>query len=140
MQKCRFACAVFCLCALLLVTVARSAAQDVNFVGTWQMSMADNGQGQNGGGEGRHGGRGGAQALTITKNGDKFQVTHKTQRGDKTSDATVSGNTISWTEQREGRDGETMTISYKATVDGDSMNGSTTGGRASRNFTAKRSN
>jgi hypothetical protein len=122
------------------VAVAKSAAQDVNFVGTWQMTMADNGQGQNGGGEGRRGGGGGgAQSLTITKNGDKFQVTRKTQRGDKTSDASVSGNTISWTEQREGRDGGTMTISYKATVNGDSLNGSISGGRFNRNFTAKRS-
>lgn len=73
-------------------------------MGTWDMTMTGGGGGQGGGqggGEGRggeRGGAGGAQLLTIAKDGEKFKVTHKTPRGDNTSDATVSGNTISWTE------------------------------------------
>jgi len=98
--------------------------------------------GGQGGGEGRggeRGGGGGAQSLTIAKDGEKFKVTHKTPRGDNTSDAAVSGNTISWTEQRTGRNGETMKIDFKATLDGDTLKGTVSGGRFNREFTAKRS-
>jgi hypothetical protein len=87
----------------------------------------------------RGGGGGGAQSLTITKDGDNFNVTHKTPRGENTADATVSGNTITWTEQRQGRDGDTMKIGFKATLDGDTLNGTMSGGEFSREFTAKRS-
>ena len=66
-------------------------------------------------------------------------MTHTTPRGDMTYDATVSGNTISWTEMRQGRDGNTMSIEYKATVDGDTMSGTMGGGQFNRSFTAKRS-
>lgn len=102
------------------------------FAGTWDMTMAAM---QGGGGNGG----GGAQSLVITQDGDKYKVTHKTQRGDVTSDATVDGSSISWTEQREGRNGNTMQMQFKATVDGDSMKGTMGGGRFSRDFTAKRS-
>ncbi|MGC1105427.1 MAG: hypothetical protein WA876_02725, partial [Candidatus Acidiferrales bacterium] len=91
-----------------------------------------------GNGGGNRGGNGGAQSLVITQDGDKYKVTHKTRRGDVTSDATVDGNAISWTEQRQGRNGNTMQIQFKATVDGDSMTGTMSGGRFNRDFTAKR--
>jgi hypothetical protein len=148
MKKLRLGFAVVYLVALLLsLTAFQAAAQDANFVGTWDMTVAGGGQGggQSGGqgdgqaGGGHRGGRGGGpQSLTIAKDGDKFKVTHKTQRGDNTSDATVSGNTISWTEQRQGRDGNTMTIEFKATLDGDTLKGTMGGGQFSREFTAAR--
>src|SRR5580658_8074479 len=145
MKKVRIGFAGFYLVALLLsMTAYQAAAQDANFVGTWDMTVTGGGRGggQGGGqgGGGNRGGGGGAQSLTITKDGDKFKVTHKTPRGDNTSDATVSGNTISWTEQREGRDGNTMKIEFKATLDGDTLKGTMGGGQFSREFTAKRSN
>jgi hypothetical protein len=132
----------FYLVALLLsMTAYQAAAQDANFVGTWDMSVTGGGRGAGQGGGGNHGGGGGgAQTLTITKDGDKFQVTHKSPRGDNTSDAAVSGNTISWTEQRQGRDGGTMKIEFKAALDGDALKGTMGGGQFSREFTAKRSN
>lgn len=121
-----------CVFALLLsLGVIRANAQEApNFVGTWEMTMAAM---QGGGGNG-----GGAQSLVITQDGDKYKVTHKTPRGEVTSDATVDGNAISWTEERQGRNGNTMQIQFKATVDGDSMKGTMGGGRFSRDFTAKR--
>jgi len=82
---------------LLLAIVVQAAPQDTNFVGSWDMTMAAGGPGGRGGqgGEGGHrGGGGGAQSLTIAQDGGKYKVTHKTPRGEKTSDATVSGNTI----------------------------------------------
>jgi hypothetical protein len=142
MKKLRVGFAGFYLVALLLsMTAYQAAAQDANFVGTWDMSVTGGGRGAGQGGGGNHGGGGGgAQTLTITKDGEKFQVTHKSPRGDNTSDAAVSGNTISWTEQRQGRDGGTMKIEFKATLDGDALKGTMGGGQFSREFTAKRSN
>jgi hypothetical protein len=142
MKKLRMGFAGFYLVALLLsMTAYQAAAQDANFVGTWDMSVTGGGRGAGQGGGGNHGGGGGgAQTLTITKDGGKFQVTHKSPRGDNTSDAAVSGNTISWTEQRQGRDGGTMKIEFKATLDGDALKGTMGGGQFSREFTAKRPN
>jgi hypothetical protein len=145
MQKTKWILGGICVFALALSLIAiRANAQNApNFVGTWNMTMAapegggGNGGGGNGGGANR-GGRGGAQSLVIAQDGDKYKVTHKTARGDVTSDATVDGSSISWTEQREGRNGNTMQISFKATVDGDSMKGTMSGGRFNRDFTATR--
>jgi hypothetical protein len=140
MKKLRLGFAGFYLVALLLsMTAFQAGAQDANFVGTWEMTITGGGRGGAQGGGGNHGG-GGAQSLTVTKDGDKFKVTHKTPRGENTSNASVSGNTISWTEQRQGRDGNTMNIDCKATLDGDTLQGTMGGGQFSREFTAKRSN
>jgi hypothetical protein len=129
---------------LLSLTASQAAAQDANFVGTWDMTVTGSGRGggqggSQGGDQGNganHGSRGGPQSLIIAKDGDKFKVTHKTPRGGNTSDATVSGNTISWTEQRQGRDGNTMQIEFKATLDGDTLKGTMGGGQFTREFTA----
>jgi hypothetical protein len=139
MQKLRLGfVALWVLALLLSVTAVQAAPQDANFVGAWDITMAAGGQG--GGGGSRGGGRGGAQSLTITQNGDKLKVSHKTPRGENAYDATVSGNTISWTEERQNREGNTMKIQYQATLNGDTMTGSMGGGQFSREFTAKRSN
>jgi hypothetical protein len=146
MKKLRLGFAGFYVIVLLLsLTVFQAAAQDANFVGTWDMTVTGGGRGggqgggqDNGQAGGGHRGGGGAQSLTITKDGDKFKVTHKTPRGDNTSDAAVSGNTISWTEQRQGRDGNNMQIEFKATLDGDTLKGTMGGGQFTREFTAKR--
>jgi hypothetical protein len=151
MKKLRLGFAIIYLVALLLsLTAFQAAAQDATFVGSWDMTVTGGGRGgQNGGqgggqgdgqsgnqaGGGHHGG-GGPQSLTITKDGDKFKVTHKTPRGENTADATVSGNTISWTEQRQGRDGNIMKIEFKATLDGDTLKGTMGGGQFTREFTA----
>lgn len=137
MQKTKWALAGICIFALVLsVAVIRTNAQNApNFAGTWDMTMAA----PQGGGGGNGGGNGAAQSLVITQDSGKYKVTHKTPRGDVTSDATVDGNAISWTEERQGRGGNTMQIQFKATVDGDSMTGTMSGGRGSRDFTAKRS-
>lgn len=146
MKKLRLGFAAVYLVALLLsLAVFQAAAQEANFVGTWDMTVTGGGRGggQAGGqgdgqaGGGHHGGRG-PQSLTITKDGDKFKVTHKSPRGENTSDAIVSGNTISWTEQRQGRDGDTMKIEFKATLDGDALKGTMGGGQFTREFTAAR--
>ena len=144
MQKFKFGFAALCIFALLLsVTAVQATPQNASFVGSWDVTMTGGGPGggggQGGGGE-RRGGGGGAQSLTITQDGDKFKVDHKTPRGENTYDATVSANTISWTEERQNREGNTMKIEYKATLNGDTMTGTMGGGQFSREFTANRSN
>jgi hypothetical protein len=145
MQKFRLGFAVLYVFALLLlsVTVLRAAPQDASFVGSWEMTVTGGGEGggQNGdqGGRGGNRGGGGPQSLTITQDGDKFKVTHKTRRGENAYDATVSGNTISWTEERTGPNGNTRKIQFKATLNGDAIKGTMGAGEFSRDFTAKRS-
>jgi hypothetical protein len=144
---------------LLVATLAYAAPQAAaNFAGTWTVDMqgggpggrgpsGDGNGGNNGGGNGGDnsgGGNGGGHrgmgpsTLVITQDGDNYKVTHKTQRGDVTSAATASGTTISWTEERQGRDGNTMKVTWKATIDGDAMKGTVSGGQFSRDFNAKR--
>jgi hypothetical protein len=148
MQKLRFSFSLYLLAILLFASVAlaNAAPQESNFVGTWNMTVnggqggggrqtGDQGEAQDEGGGHRGGG---AQTITITKDGDTFKVDHKTHRGDLVSNATVSGNTISWSEERKGRDGNSHTTQFKATLDGDSMSGTLAGGQFSRTFTAKR--
>jgi hypothetical protein len=141
MHKSSLKFSLLCFSVLLLAVAAVQAApQNVNFVGTWEMTMSGGGEGGGGGqgGGGGHRGGGGPQTLTISQSGDKYKVSRKTRRGEIASDATVSGNTISWTEERQNREGETMKIQFKATLDGDSMKGTMAGGQFSREFTAKR--
>ena len=139
MQRVKWMLGVICSVALTvwLAALPSKAQSAPNFAGTWDMTMAAP-QGGGGGGNGGGGGGGGAQSLVITQDSGKYKVTHKTPRGDVSSDATVDGNTISWTEQRQTRNGDTMQIQFKATVDGDSMTGTMSGGRFNRDFTAKR--
>ena len=146
MQKFRIGLAVLHVFALLLlsVTVLRAAQKDASFVGSWEMTVTGGGQGggqdgDQGAGGGNRGGRGGAQSLAITQVGDNFKVSHKTRRGENAYDAVVTGNTISWTEERTGPDGNTRQIACKAPLTGDTMTGTMGGGKFSREFTAKRS-
>jgi hypothetical protein len=146
MQKFRLGFAGFYVFALLLlsVTVLRAAQKDASFVGSWEMTVTGGGQGggqdgDQGAGGGNRGGRGGAQSLAITQVGDNFKFSHKTRRGENAYDAVVTGNTISWTEERTGPDGNTRKIACKATLTGDTMTGTMGGGKFSREFTAKRS-
>jgi hypothetical protein len=150
----RFFAAVFIILVMTAGAIRAAAQTDtVNFVGSWQIAMEGRGPrgpgsaggpgGQDGAGgpdgAGGRSGRGGQQVLTIAQDGEKLKVTRKSPRGDETFDATVSGNAISWTETREGRDGNSRSIEYQATVDGDTMKGTMAGGQFSRPFTAKRS-
>ena len=137
MKKHKLAFARFCALALLFTVATSMEAQDASFGGTWELTMTGGGHGGQGG---NRGGSAGTQSLTITQDGDKFKVNHKTARGENTYDATVSGNTISWTEVRQNREGNTMSIAYKATLDGDTLKGTMAGGQFNREFTAKRSN
>ena len=80
------------------------------------------------------------QSFVITADGGNFQVSHRTRQGETVSQATASGNTLSWTEQRTGREGRTVEMKFTATVTGDTMQGTLAGprGRVQREFTGTR--
>lgn len=130
-----------CVFALLLSVVAVHAQANANVAGTWEITMAPpaggGGSGQGGGG-GQGGGAPQPQTLTLKQDGAKLSGSMSGRGGDTPIDGSVSGNTVTFTITRAGRDGNSMTITYTATVSGDSMTGKASGGRGDREFTAKK--
>jgi hypothetical protein len=136
MQISRFMVSGLTVVALLLSMAAtRATAQSDKLVGTWKVTLEAN----SGGGAAAQGGDGATETLTISQEGGKYKVIHKSHRGEQTCDATVDGNNISWTEQRKTHDGETVKVNYNATLNGDTLNGGYKGGPYERGFNAKRS-
>lgn len=85
-----------------------AAAADVS--GTWEMTS-----------QGRRGER--TMEISIVQDGEKITVTMPGRQGnDMTGEGTIQGNAIEWTITRETPRGE-FTLTYKGTVDGDSMSG-----------------
>ena len=80
------------------------------------------------------------QAFVITADGSNFQVSHRTRQGETVSQATASGDTLTWTEQRTGPQGRSVEAKFTATVTGDTMQGTIAGprGRVQRQFTGTR--
>jgi hypothetical protein len=122
------------LALLLFMSVSRATAQDNKLVGTWKVTLEPN----SAGGAAAEGGGGATEILTISQEGGKYKVIHKSHRGDQTCDATVDGNNISWTEQRKTHDGTTVKVNYNATLNGDTLNGGYKGGPWERGFNGKR--
>ncbi len=151
MKKSAICLAALCACALLLAGVALNAAPQgaANVAGTWTLTMAPNPNGGGGGGGGgRPGGGGGGggtppapPTVTFKQDGMKLTGTQTGGRqGDIAIDGSVSGNTVTWTVKRNMR-GTDVTLTYKATVDGDTMKGSVTSTMENsqpRDFTAAR--
>ena len=136
MQISRFTVSGLTVVALLLSMAAtRATAQSDKLVGIWKVTLEAN----SGGGAAAEGGGGATEILTISQEGGKYKVIHKSHRGDQTCDATVDGNIISWTEQRKTHDGTTVKVNYNATLNGDTLNGGYKGGPWERGFNAKRS-
>jgi hypothetical protein len=135
MQKSRFIISGLTVLALLLsMSVTLAAAQNDKLVGTWKVTLEAN---SSQGADARRGDSD-TETLTISQEGGKYKVTHKSHRGDQTYDATVNGNSISWTEERKTHNGETVKVNYNATLNGDTLNGGYQGGPYERGFNAKR--
>lgn len=143
--------AAVCACLLLLSVVAVNATPQApaNVAGTWTLTMAamtppagGGGGGGNGGGGGQ--GRGGfSPAFTFKQDGAKISGTLPGRNGgpDTNFEGSVAGNTVTWAVSRTGRDGNAVTTTYKGTVDGDNMKGTSTSTNANaqpRDFTATR--
>jgi hypothetical protein len=135
MQKSRFIVSGLTVLTLLLsLSGAHATPQNDKLVGTWKVTLEAN---SSQGADARRGDSD-TETLTISQEGGKYKVTHKSHRGDQTSDATVDGNTISWTEDRNAGHGDTVKVNYSATLNDDTLNGSYKGGPYERGFNAKR--
>jgi hypothetical protein len=112
---------------LVFFLIGSAGATDVDVTGDWEMTMESP--------------RGGemTRAVHIEQDGEKITVTMESRRGDAvTAEGTIKGKEIEWTVTRETPRGS-MTLVYKGTVDGDTMNGTVEfGDFGSGNWTAKR--
>ena len=115
------------LAALAILAVLSLAAWAVDVSGTWIMSRP-----------GRDGQMMDSE-ITIAQEGNKIKVTMPGFRGGDpiTSDGTIEGNAIAWKVVRQGPQGE-MVMTYKGTVDGDTMKGTFTVMENEREWTAKK--
>jgi hypothetical protein len=146
MKKTSMWLAAFCACALLLSVVAVNATPQApaNVAGAWTITMAPPPAGAGGGAGGGQGrGPGGPIVMTFKQDGAKLSGSMPGRNGgpDTTFEGTVTGKDLTWTIKRTGRDGNEVTITYKATVDGDNMKGTSTSSMANatpRDFTATR--
>jgi hypothetical protein len=109
--------------ALGMVAQAQAPAK---VAGTWTMTN----QGRNGVV---------TNTLTITQDGGNIMGTMKPETGDalKLEAGTVTGNDVTFTVTRMGRNGEQKVV-YKGTVTGDSMKGTFMQGQNSVDWSAKR--
>ena len=101
------------LTALAVMAVLTLAAWAVDVSGIWTMSTP---------------GRDGQMMerdITIAQDGNKIKVTMPGFRGGDpiTGEGTLEGNAIEWKITRTRPDGQEMTMTYKGTVDGDTMKG-----------------
>jgi len=111
---------------LLVFGVVAQAQQAANVAGNWELTQP-----------GRNGPQ--TQALTIDQKGDALTGTLKGAQGDPVPlTGTVSGNNITFTVKRQGRNGEVV-IEYKGTLDSGTLKGTVMMGQNSVEWTAKRS-
>ena len=119
----------FATMLLLLAATLTAAAIDVS--GVWEMTS------QSPRGDER------TREITIVQEGEKITVTMPGRQGDEvTGEGTLKGNAIEWTITRETPRGE-FTMTYKGTVEGDTMSGETEmgggmGGGRTMEWTAKK--
>jgi hypothetical protein len=99
------------LCLGLLAVAALSLfALAVDVSGTWELTS-----------QSPRGER--TSDITITQEGDAIKVTMPGRQGDEiTGEGMVSGNDIEWTITRSTQQGE-FSMTYKGTVEGDTMSG-----------------
>lgn len=101
------------LAALAILAVLSVAAWAVDVSGTWEMTSP---------------GRDGAMMtrdITIVQEGNKIKVTMPGRPGGDplTGEGTIEGNAIEWKIVIQRPDGQEMTMTYKGTVDGNTMKG-----------------
>ncbi len=114
------------LCAMALLVIPMSALQ-ANVAGDWEISS-----------EGPRGTR--TTNIHIEQDGEKITVTMPGMRGggEIKAEGTIKGNDIEWSITRQTQRGD-ITITYKGTVEGNTMSGTVQmGDFGSREWTAKK--
>jgi len=73
----------------------------------------------------------------FTQDGDKLTVTMVGPRGGEASgEGTIQGNSIQWSITRSGPEGNSLTVTYKGTVEGTTMSGTAENPRGTANWKA----
>ena len=117
--------AVVCMFALAFSVVA-AAQKPVSIAGKWELT----GQGQQGPT---------TSTVTFEQDGEKLKGNIEGARGGPAPlEGSVKGNKVTFKVTRSRPDGQTMTIEYEATVEGDSMKGTRGAGDRKSDFTAKK--
>ena len=76
--------------------------------------------------------------VTFEQDGETLKGTISGRRGDNPLTGTVKGNKVTFSFSVPGRDGQTRTMEYVGTVEGDTMKGETESPRGKVQWTAKR--
>lgn len=87
-----------------------SAADVPDVSGTWQLTINDTG-------------RIFSPTFTLAQNGTSLTGTYKNSQGDNPASGSIKGTEVTLNAQITGRDGNKRTVTYIATVDGDTMGG-----------------
>jgi hypothetical protein len=118
--------AAICAFALAFSMVA-AAQKPVNIAGKWETSAP---------------GRDGqtmTSTITFEQDGEKLKGTIEGGRGPAADlEGSVKGNKVSFKVTRQRPDGQTITVEYNATVEGDTMKGTRGFGERTQEFTATR--
>jgi hypothetical protein len=107
-EKMKKMCSLLAMFSLLLIPVLL-AAQDVNVTGDWEMTT-----------QSPRGER--TSDVHFDQDGEKLTVTMQMRGEEVTAEGTVKGNAIEWSVTRSTQRGE-FTITYKGTVESDTMSG-----------------
>jgi hypothetical protein len=112
--------------ASVLGVAPRSAAQEADVVGAWQLNITT-GQAQ-----------GRSAPVVLRRDGDKIVGTISTPQGDQNVDASVAGKSVTMWFTVRTQSGLTN-VTMKGTVEGDAMNGTIDFGSGQGQWSAKRS-
>ena len=116
------------VCAfVMLLSMVAAAQKPVNIAGKWETSSP---------------GRDGqtmTSTITFEQDGEKLKGSIEGGRGPAAAlEGSSKGNKVSFKVTRQRPDGQSMTIEYNATVEGDSMKGTRGFGDRTSEFTAKK--
>jgi hypothetical protein len=111
--------------AFFLLISLVGAAQEVRVAGTWDITL-ETGQGT------------ANPSMTLAQDGEKITGTYRGRLGESKLEGTLKGSAIQFSVTLKFQD-QPMTVSYRGTVDGDTMKGTVQfGDRGSGSWTAKR--
>ncbi|MGD2294389.1 MAG: hypothetical protein PVF22_00960 [Candidatus Aminicenantes bacterium] len=109
----------------VLLAIAAVSVYAVDVSGEWEITS-----------EGRQGPM--TRTMTIEQDGEKITVKMEGRMGEMTGEGTIKDNEIEWTFTMETQRGE-FTMTYKGTVEGDTMSGTVSmGDFGEREFTGKK--
>jgi hypothetical protein len=116
------------VCAfVMLLSMVAAAQKPTNIAGKWETSFT------------RPDGQTMTSTITFEQDGEKLKGSIEGGRGPAAAlEGSVKGNKVTFKVTRQGRDGQSVTTEYNATVEGDTMKGTRVTGDRSSEFSAKK--